>query len=71
MLKHSAMTSVIVLSLATAGRAQLSETQMRAFPVPPQVAAFRRRGEALLLEMGRALGQETVAYETVSGRWRW
>ena len=32
-----------------------------------QVEVFRVRGEALLLDMGRALGQEAVAYETREG----
>lgn len=32
-----------------------------------QVGAFRRGGEALLAEMGRALNQEAVAYETREG----
>jgi hypothetical protein len=40
---------------------------MRTSCTRSQVAAFRRRGEALLVEMGRALGQEAVAYETRSG----
>lgn len=32
-----------------------------------QLTLFRRRGEALLLDMGRALDQEAVAYETRKG----
>jgi predicted secreted protein len=32
-----------------------------------QARAFRRRGEALLVEMGKALRQEAVAYETRQG----
>ncbi len=32
-----------------------------------QVEAFRKRGEPLLLRMGKALNQEAVAYETREG----
>jgi hypothetical protein len=32
-----------------------------------QVRAFRKEGEALLVEMGKALNQEAVAYETRQG----
>lgn len=32
-----------------------------------QLEAFKRRGEALLLEMGKALDQEAMAYETRDG----
>jgi len=31
------------------------------------VDAFRKGGEALLVQMGRALNQEAVAYETREG----
>jgi hypothetical protein len=32
-----------------------------------QLEAFKRRGEAVLVEMGKALDQEAVAYETQDG----
>lgn len=40
---------------------------MRASCTRAQVTAFRREGEALLVEMGKALNQEAVAYETREG----
>jgi len=40
---------------------------MRTSCTRAQVGAFRRGGEALLAEMGRALNQEAVAYETREG----
>lgn len=40
---------------------------MRASCTRAQVTAFRREGEALLVEMGKALDQEAVAYETREG----
>lgn len=40
---------------------------MRASCTRKQVSAFRKRGEALLVEMGKALNQEAVAYETRQG----
>ena len=40
---------------------------MRTSCTRSQVNAFRKEGEALLGEMGRALSQEAVAYETREG----
>ena len=40
---------------------------MRASCTLAQVDAFRKGGEALLVQMGRALNQEAVAYETREG----
>ena len=40
---------------------------MRTSCTRAQVDAFRKGGEALLAEMGRALNQEAVAYETREG----
>ena len=40
---------------------------MRASCTRAQVDAFRKGGEALLAEMGRALNQDAVAYETREG----
>jgi hypothetical protein len=40
---------------------------MRASCTRAQVEAFRKEGEVLLAEMGRALDQEAVAYETRDG----
>lgn len=40
---------------------------MRASCTRAQVTAFRREGEALLVEMGKVLDQEAVAYETREG----
>ena len=40
---------------------------MRASCTPAQLDAFRKGGEALLVQMGRALNQEAVAYETRAG----
>jgi len=40
---------------------------MRASCTPAQVNAFRKEGEALLVQMGRVLNQEAVAYETREG----
>ena len=40
---------------------------MRTSCTRAQVDAFRKEGEALLAEMGRALNQEAVAYETREG----
>ena len=40
---------------------------MRTSCTRAQVNAFRKRGEALLAEMGKALNQEAVAYETRDG----
>ena len=40
---------------------------MRTSCTRAQVNAFRKEGEALLAEMGKALNQEAVAYETREG----
>lgn len=40
---------------------------MRTSCTGAQVKAFRKEGEALLAEMGKALNQEAVAYETREG----
>jgi hypothetical protein len=40
---------------------------MRTSCTRAQVSAFRKEGEALLAEMGKALNQEAVAYETREG----
>ncbi|MBI3989764.1 MAG: hypothetical protein HY347_09125 [candidate division NC10 bacterium] len=40
---------------------------LKAYCTPAQRRAFRHRGEALLIEMGRALHQEAVAYATRDG----
>jgi len=40
---------------------------MRTNCTPAQVDAFRKGGEALLVQMGRALNQRAVAYETREG----
>ena len=40
---------------------------MRASCTRAQLDAFRKGGEALLVQMGRALNQEAVAYETREG----
>ena len=40
---------------------------MRTSCTRAQVNAFRKGGEALLVEMGKALNQEAVAYETRQG----
>jgi len=40
---------------------------MRASCTRAQVDAFRAEGEVLLAEMGKALNQEAVAYETREG----
>jgi hypothetical protein len=40
---------------------------MRASCTLAQLDAFRKGGEALLVQMGRALNQEAVAYETREG----
>lgn len=40
---------------------------MRTSCTRTQVNAFRKGGEALLVEMGKALNQEAVAYETRQG----
>ncbi len=40
---------------------------MRTSCTRTQVKAFRKGGEALLVEMGKALNQEAVAYETRQG----
>lgn len=40
---------------------------MRTSCTRAQVEAFRKEGEALLLDMGKALNQEAVAYETREG----
>jgi len=40
---------------------------MRASCTRSQASAFRKGGEALLAEMGKALNQEAVAYETRQG----
>ena len=39
----------------------------RLYFTPAQVAAFRKGGEALLVQMGKALNQEAVTYETREG----
>jgi hypothetical protein len=40
---------------------------MRASCTLAQLDAFRKGGEALLVQMGRALNQEAVVYETREG----
>ena len=40
---------------------------MRTSCTRAQVNDFRKEGEALLAEMGKALNQEAVAYETLEG----
>ena len=40
---------------------------LRASCTAPQLDAFRKGGEGLLVRMGRALNQEAVAYETREG----
>jgi hypothetical protein len=40
---------------------------MRTSCTRAQVRAFRKEGETLLLEMGKALNQEAIAYETRDG----
>jgi hypothetical protein len=42
---------------------------VRGFCTAQQLARFRERGAELLIEMGKALNQEAVAFETREGLW--